>query len=380
MTRLRSSEVDSPGVVRLAPRAGSILGKDRPVDSQKYSARHVLSSHLEKTSTSSFCQRAYGLRISTDVAILELPPIQARVGGGVVRASLARRFERLSLDVRWYLRARLAGGATWLRSGKIQSGYVLSFPGVADFLVDRRGREVVCRNASRYISLGTIRHLLIDHVLPLIVNLRGHEALHATAVATPGGVCAFTGPAGSGKSTLAASFVLSGYPLVCDDCMTLAAGKTAMAVAGYPGLRLWEDSIQGLGAASRHLKRVANDATKSRWRKRSGAISFCPTTRPLVRVYLLKRARGRSTRVVIRDVPPGRALMGLLEAAYRLDITDHAMLKRQFHFLSRIAERVPIKQLVVPDSFSALGDVKQSVLDDLAGDRGAASSTAKAQS
>jgi hypothetical protein len=65
--------------------------------------------------------------------------------------------------------------------------------------------------------------------------------------------------------------------------------------------------------------------------------------------------------------------MGLLEAAYRFDITDRAMLRRQFHFLSRIAERVPIKQLVVPTSFSTLVDVRQSVLRDLAEHRGAAS-------
>jgi hypothetical protein len=65
--------------------------------------------------------------------------------------------------------------------------------------------------------------------------------------------------------------------------------------------------------------------------------------------------------------------MGLLEAAYRLDITDHGMLKRQLHFLSRIAARVPIKQLVVPNSFSALADVRQAVLRDLADHHGAAS-------
>jgi hypothetical protein len=67
--------------------------------------------------------------------------------------------------------------------------------------------------------------------------------------------------------------------------------------------------------------------------------------------------------------------MGLLEAAYRLDITDHRMLRRQFHFLSRIAARVPIKQLVVPNSFSALADVRHAVLRDLADHRGAASKT-----
>lgn len=325
-----------------------------------------MPAQLEKARTPAFHQQAYGLRISTDIALPELPPAQGTAARRIVRASLARRFEPMRLDAQWYLRSRQVGGAVWLRYGKMQRGYVLSFPRVADFLVDRNGREVVCRNASRDTPLSVVRHLLIDQVLPLVINLRGREALHATAIATPYGVCAFTGRAGSGKSTLAASFVLSGYPLVCDDCLTLTPGKTIMAVAGYPGLRLWQDSIQGLRARSRHLKGGSEDAGKSRWRDRPRAVSFSPKTRPLVRVYLLRRARGHSTSAVIRDLAPARALMGLLQAAYRLDITDHVMLNRQFHFLSRVAGLVSVRQLVVPDSFSALGDVKKAILDDLA--------------
>ena len=229
----------------------------------------------------------------------------------------------------------------------------------------------ICCNASIDASLETIRHLLIDQVLPLVVNLRGCDALHATAIGTRRGVCAFTGPAGSGKSTLAASFVLSGYPLVCDDCLALSEGTAITALPGYPGLRLWDDSVRALGASSRNLKPVAHYTTKSRWQDHSQRADFCSTTRRLARIYLLKRARSskRSARVLIEDLAPGEALMGLVKAAYRLDITDRAMLTRQFQFLSRVAERVPIKRLIVPDEFSALSEVRAAVLHDLSNRR-----------
>jgi hypothetical protein len=297
----------------------------------------------------------------------ELAMLQSSPRRGVVHVSLLRRLQRLHLDPRWYLRSRQPGGKTWLRYGKTQSGYVLSFPNIADFVVDRFGSEIVCCNANGDATIQTIRHLLIDQVLPLVVNLRGREALHATAVATQQGICAFTGLAGSGKSTLAASFVLSGYPLVCDDCLAIAERKTIMALPGYPGLRLWDDSIRGVGAISRNLKPVAGYTTKSRWKNQSRRADFCSTTRRLARIYLLKRARSnkRSPRVLIQELSPGEALMGLVKAAYRFDITDTAMLKRQFHFLARVAERVPVKRLVMPDDFSALADVKQAVLRDL---------------
>ncbi|MGB8411339.1 MAG: hypothetical protein WCE23_00785 [Candidatus Binatus sp.] len=244
---------------------------------------------------------------------------------------------------------------------------MLSFPNLADFVIDRSGSRVVCCNASSDASLETIRHLLIDQVLALIVNLRGREALHATAVATRNGICAFTGLAGSGKSTLAASFVLSGYPLVCDDCLAVVERKTIMALPGYPGLRLWDDSIRALGASSRNLKPVAHYTTKSRWQDHSRRADFCSTTRRLTRIYLLEREQSsiHSAPTLIEDLGLRDALMGLVKAAYRFDITDTAMLKRQFHFLSRVAEQVPVKRLVMPDDFSALAEVRQAVLCDL---------------
>ena len=287
--------------------------------------------------------------------------------GPTVRAILGRRFERIRLNPRWYLRSRPPGGRIWLRYGKTPAGYVLSFPNLADFIVDSSGSQIVCCNASGDATIKTIRHLLIDQVLALVVNLRGREAIHATAIATRNGVCAFTGLAGSGKSTLAASFVLAGYPLVCDDCLALAEGKTITAIPGYPGLRLWDDSIRGVGAGSRNLKAVAHYTGKSRLATNSGRADFCSKPRRLARIYILKRARSskHSARVLIEDLAPGDALMGLVKAAYRLDITDRAMLTRQFEFLSRVAEHVPVKRLMVPNEFSALSNVREAVIHDL---------------
>ncbi|MGC2443188.1 MAG: hypothetical protein WA409_07370 [Candidatus Binatus sp.] len=274
----------------------------------------------------------------------------------------------MRLHPRWFRHSRPPGGSTWLRCGKTPGGYVLSFADIADFVIDNVGRQVICCNARAGVSLKTIRHLLIDQVLPLVVNLRGREALHATAVATRKGVCAFTGPAGSGKSTLAASFVLSGYPLVCDDCLALSDGAPIRTLPGYPGLRLWNDSVRALGASSRKLKAVAHYTTKSRLTdSRRG--DFCSTSRRLARIYLLQRTRAgkRAARVLIEELAPMEALMGLIKAAYRFDTTDTAMLKRQFHFLAGVAEQVRVKRLVVPDDFSALADVRQAVLRDLSG-------------
>jgi hypothetical protein len=347
------------------------LGANRAVSATNFLSVENIAL-LSKTTIPDFRQQAYGLRIVTDIPLPELPILQTSSARSAVHATLARRFERIRLSPRWYLRSRLPGGRIWLRSGKTAGSgktldsYVLSIANLADFVIDRAGSQIICCNATGDVSLETIRHLLIDQVLPLIVNLRGREALHATAVATRRGVCAFTGVAGSGKSTLAASFVLAGYPLVCDDCLALSDHRAIMTLPGYPGLRLWGDSTRALGATSQHLKPVAHYTDKSRW-KNSQPADFCSTARRLARIYLLERTRSskRKGRILIKDLAPGDALIGLVKAAYRFDITDRAMLQRQFRFLSRVAQRVPVRRLIIPNEFSALSEVREAVLHDL---------------
>ncbi len=93
----------------------------------------------------------------------------------------------------------------------------------------------------------TIQHLLLDQVIPLVINLRGGEALHASAVLTSYGVVAFAGPAGSDKSTVAGSLLKEGYPFVSDDCLTLLEkNQEIYTIPAYPGLRLWDDAREHL--------------------------------------------------------------------------------------------------------------------------------------
>ncbi len=58
-------------------------------------------------------------------------------------------------------------------------------------------------------------------VLPLVLQLRGHEVLHASAVSTASGLLVLCGVSGTGKSTFAYGLSRRGYPLWADDAVVL---------------------------------------------------------------------------------------------------------------------------------------------------------------
>src|SRR5262245_62128690 len=168
------------------------------------------------------------------------------------RGRLARNAWRVDLDGAprgnhtWFHRWRIAR-RTWLAFARTPDGYLLRFPALADFAVSPGARRVVCR-PRRGLPAATLRHLLLDQVLPLALSAE-RLVLHASAVHVPGfGAVAFIGRTGRGKSTLAAALALPGCALLTDDCLVIGERGGRVSVwPSYPGVRLWADAAAALG-------------------------------------------------------------------------------------------------------------------------------------
>jgi hypothetical protein len=314
--------------------------------------------------------RAYGLAINSDVEIPELPPLRdlRDVGRNRIMLRLLGPRRQIGEPEQWLNSSTYADGTPWLSTAKIDGGYLLRFPQIADFTIDSTGREVTCVAVADGVAVITLRHLAIDHVMPRVLNLLGIESLHATAVAAAAGAVAFIGDAGTGKSTLAASFHLSGLRSFCDDCLVLS-GESAriMGTPAYPGVRLWDDSFHALMGESERGLPVAQYTSKARLL--GDATGFAAERLPLERIYLLRRPDGDDDAVPapkISTVSPAVAFPHLVGASFPLDLTDYAMLTRHFRFIVRVAATVPIRRLTIPNDFSGLPAVRAAVVADLA--------------
>ena len=307
----------------------------------------------------------YGVTLLSQLPLPELAHAPQADTAQAIRFSLRR--ERFSGPYRQVMSWALPTGAPWLSCNQCEGGYVLRFAELADFGVDQHGSEITARPL-RELAPETLSHLLLDHVLPLVLNLRGQDALHATAVLTPYGVCAFTGPAGMGKSTLAAAFHRAGDAIFSDDCLALQPHRQGLtAIPAYPGLRLWQDSLAALGAAGRPTQAVAHYTSKQRLAtpNRLGHAPAAPHR--LAAIYALRRRPAEPAPRPAQSETLSRrdALMELLPHVFRMDVTDRNMLARQLDWLTQLVASAPVHRLHYASSFDALDPVRDAILSDL---------------
>ncbi|HLH77151.1 MAG TPA: hypothetical protein VKV28_10130 [Candidatus Binataceae bacterium] len=300
-----------------------------------------------------FRYHAYGLCLASDTALPEL-------GAGCDHAApdvtlrLMAPARRLRAP-RWVFRSQAPDGRSWLRCARIAQGYLLRFAGLADFFLAADGSRVACHASSFSRDDPALRHLALDQVMPLAWKLRGGEALHASAVAIDGRVCAFFGPTGAGKSTLAASFVAAGYPLVCDDCLALLPprdGAPLEVQPAYPALRLWPDALTLMAEIPGEVTLVASYADKQRW-SANRADNFAAGVLPLHRLYRLERSSSGEGVSTWQTPTTRAAFMELVDATFRLDLSDRTLFKREFAALEQVARRIPMRRLRVGDDLRA---------------------------
>jgi hypothetical protein len=269
----------------------------------------------------------------------------------------------------WFHEWRFPDGHRWLSLARERGGYLVRFPGLVDFEVQPGAREIYCYRRSG-TPLRTMRHLLLDQVLPLIAGGATRLALHASVVATRAGAVAFLGAAGHGKSTLAARLARRGCPLVSDDCCVLQRQPGGFAVApSYPGVRLAPDAVADIFAGARiPTHRVAHYSSKRRIADPIAGLDFREGPLPLRRIYVLAPLRDlkRARTLAIRGRSAREGLLDLVNFTFHLDVEDPVRVRHAFELAADVAASCDVRLLTFPWNAKSAASVADAVLSDLA--------------
>lgn len=305
----------------------------------------------------------HGVPLDSEIALPEVTRSRARGRGVLIQRGNAPTSERIEWFHRWQLAAgpRAKQQTPWMSFGRLHAGYLLRVNGLADFEISSAGDRIRCRSMDG-LPASTLRHLLLDQVLPLTLSQSGRFVLHASAVHVPRfGTIAFAGPAGAGKSTLAAALAMRGCPLVSDDSVLVAFEEpTILALPGYPGVRLWRDSSRGLRLEGHRATAVAHYTRKQRLT--GASLPFRQLASPLRVIFVLGRGRSQTHASRTRRLTARDALVSLVRYTYVLDVQDRRQLARIFSDLASIAARVPVARLDVRHAGASLTRAAGEVL------------------
>jgi hypothetical protein len=282
---------------------------------------------------------------------LDLPEVERVRGRPACRVRLVRELDAIPPGRRhdW----RTASGVVELTCQVTPRGHRLGFPGLAEFDVAGRGEEILCRPDAGG-SPATLRHLLLDQVLPRVLGSRGSLVLHAGGVVRDGRAVAFLGPSGAGKSTLCAAFAAAGAAILADDCLIANPGPSGRIHVrpAYAGLRLHPDSLALLGVASEDATPVAHYTGKRRVPARAPGLRFRAGPAPLGGLFVLDTEPGRSvaiTRLAVRE-----AFVALLRGVFQLHLEDRSIARSIFEGVLGVCRSVPVHRLAYPRDLSLL--------------------------
>jgi energy-coupling factor transporter ATP-binding protein EcfA2 len=286
---------------------------------------------------------AYGRTIDSGIPLPELPSVVPSADRPVAWTVDVTPALTIAADVQWHVLWRTPAQEAWVITGATDDVRYFRCTRFADFEVSS-GRIVVSPRG--FARPDTIRHLLLDQILPLALASQGELVLHAAAISVGAETSVvLCGCAGAGKSTLAAALSRAGLAATADDGVLVQFADAVRIAPSYPGLRLWPDAAAAAGYRVTALDDVAEYASKCR----------VPVPQPSD-----ARARRLGAVYVIQPGPVlsfealsgAAAIRAILEHAFRSDLREPRGLCRGLNAAVRLASSVPIWTVRVPRDLS----------------------------
>lgn len=223
--------------------------------------------------------------------------------------------------------------------------YWMDLPGLATFCFDERGDHVVAAPHPG-MAPDAVAELYWHSALPLVVQARGGEVLHASGVLMPRGVVALCGASKSGKSTIAYGLHRRGYCLWADDAVALEVTEPAIMALPLPfDVRLRPATAAHFGLGER-ATRLAGPGHSSEPAGRAPA--------PLAAVCILDRGCRAPSSVILASLKASEAYPALLANAHCFSLEDPARKRLMLDRYLSLVARVPVMALAVPDGLEDL--------------------------
>ena len=260
----------------------------------------------------------------------------------------------------WYHQWHMPDGHMCLTAGYKKNGsYALCFIDEnLEFEISSDNKTIFYQYIDHSDS-EVFRHILFTQVIPLIMNLKGIESIHASSVLSQSGVIAFIGSSGYGKSTLAASLIKDGLTLVSDNVVPLFEENNKIWTSSGPGdIGLWPRVWKFLNPNA-----VIEDP-EEKCRVVLSNKQHSKGNHLLSHIYFLYPDK-ESTSVQIKSISQQEGLVQLLNSVFRLDLRDKRMLQQQLLLIHKVVQSVKMKKIIYPESIPNPAQLSNAIQADI---------------
>lgn len=275
-------------------------------------------------------------------------------------------FQQSSLTKKlWYAHPEhTPGEKPTLMAWKLAGHYQLEYADGTQFLIDDRGKQIWATWPADTLTLEDTATYLLGPVMGFTLLLRGFISLHACAIAVNNRAIAIVGPAGSGKSTTAAAFAERGYCILAEDVVTLRDRGTEFLVQpGYPSIRLWPSSVEALYGSDVSLPKLTPTWDKCYLDLTQDKYEFQTSPLPLAAIYLLAERTDDPAAPFVQDLSPSDKLISLVANTYAAYLMDREMRGKEFKFLHRVLNAVPVRRVTSHSDPARIGELCQTILE-----------------
>ena len=239
-----------------------------------------------------------------------------------------------------------AGNA--LALGRVEDGeYRIRFPRLATFAF-RTGEHAMRVSSAPTTPRHIVEDLFRTAALPLMLQVEGYEAIHASAVQMQRGVVAFCGFSGAGKTTIAYGLARRGHTMWADDAVIVSMADAGRNLLTSPHL---PQSIN-LRPESRRFFGLEHDADADLHVAGSDEA-------PLVALVVLDPS-ARAATIDTTPLPLDAAFTSVLPHAYCFFAEEGKEQRTATAYLDLVT-RVPVFRLTFPSDFARF----DAVLDTL---------------
>lgn len=277
--------------------------------------------------------KAFGLTISSDYALPELPLVNncdSLTDIVIMKVDLSQIWAEESNPNDYFV---------------VKEDFVLfQVPKVATYLINN-GNEI-------YVSpmVGSaedqVRLFILGTCMGVILMQRNILPLHGSAIVIDGKSYAIVGDAGVGKSTLALAFLKRGYQLLSDDVIpvTLSEDGIPIVTPAYPQQKLWLESLSEFGIESKHLRPIIDRESKF-----AVPVSDQFFTKPVGLAGIFELTRTEDEEVKVSPIVNLEGLHTLFHHTYRNFLIKRLdMMEWHFSITAKMMEHLNIYQISRP--------------------------------